>query len=190
MSNYPKKSSACAFTLVETVVVVGLFLVVMLALAALYVNFNKLYTYQQTFSDTAGSAGNVVNEMEKIVLPADAVLPSHTFSIGNYSTGAQTLVVEIPSIDASGIVITTKYDYAVIYKSGANMYSRIDPDASSSRAARTKLLSSTISSLTFLYPSADYTQATYVGVTITTQAIVKGAPVTAHLEDRLYLRNK
>jgi len=179
-----------AFTLIETIVVIALFVVMMLALVAMYGDFNKLYLFQQTYSETAGSAGNVVNGMEKIVLPADAVLLSHTFTAGTYTTGSQTLVVEIPSIDAGGIVVSGKYDYAVIYTAGTSVYSLLEPDASSSRVAATKLLSSNISSLTFSYPSADYTQATYVGVSITTQATVKGAPVTAHLEDRLYLRNK
>jgi hypothetical protein len=86
--------------------------------------------------------------------------------------------------------VSGKYDYAAIYKTGTSVYSLIQPDAASSRSAGTKLLSSNTSSLTFSFPSADYTQATYVDVSITTQATVKGAPVSAHLEDRLYLRNK
>jgi prepilin-type N-terminal cleavage/methylation domain-containing protein len=177
------------FTLVETIVVTALFLIVMLALGDLYFNFNTLYGYQNAIVSTASGAGRVINETENIVLPADQVLSFHVFSTGTYSSGLSTLVVEMPSTDASGAAITGSYDYAVIYVSGANVYRLLEINAASHRTAGTVQLANSLSSLTFTYDHADFTQVTKVTADISTAASVKANTATDHEIEAVYLRN-
>jgi hypothetical protein len=184
----PRKSNR-GLTLVETLMVIALFTAGMAVLASMYYDFNTLYGVQQTITDTALSTGQIVNEVENLTVPADSVISSHTFSAGSYASSASTLVLEIPSVDSSGVVISGKYDYAVMYRSGTNVYRLLETDASSARGAGTKLLGSSITALSFTYDNADVTLAKTVTVSVTAQTYVKNAPVSNTLRSSFRLRN-
>jgi hypothetical protein len=176
-------------TFVEMLVSLALMLFIALALATLYFNFDTLVDSQSGQVAAATDAARVMSEAEALVLPADQVLASHTFSGTVYSSSAQTLVLELPSIDSSGAVIASTYDYVVFYQSGSTTTRILSPNASSARKAGTRTLASTLSSLAFTYDSSDFTQVTKVDADIQTVKIVKGKSDSAHLHEALYLRN-
>ena len=91
-------------------IVVALTAVMMTVLGALIYAFNNLSSYEQASVQSSGSAGAILREIEALVLPARAVLETHVFSIGTYTSTASSLVLQIPSIDASGNVISNTYD--------------------------------------------------------------------------------
>ncbi len=192
----PRKSPVtCAagmcrgFTLIEAIVVIGLFTAGMLVLASLYGDFNALYKLQNALAGTAGSAAAVVNETAAVTLPAGRVLASHAFLSGTYDSGSTVLVVEIPAIDSNGNVIVGKYDYAALYASAASAYRVLETDAASSRTPGIEKLGGPIVSLSFTYDNADVAQAKNVAVQVTTQTFVKGSPVTSVLSGSFRLRN-
>ncbi|MDD3531639.1 MAG: hypothetical protein PHV99_03570 [Candidatus Pacebacteria bacterium] len=177
------------FTLIETFIVIAMSVVALAALANLFIMFNTSYGYQQAFIASAGSASSAMNALEASVLPADQVLASHSFNGTTYSSGAATLVLELPSIDSSGNVITGVYDYIVFYASATNLYRLTVIGTGSVRSAGLKLLSATLSSLSFTYDNADFTKVTSVTADLETQAQFKQQTVESHLAERLYLRN-
>ena len=174
-----------AFTLIETIVVIALFVVIMLALANLFVNFYTLYGYQEAFTATTGSAQTAINSMEESVRAADAVLASHTFSGTTYTSDATTLVLELPSIDNTGTVILGTYDYVAFYANGTNLYRVLNAGAGSARVPGIKLLSTTLASLDFSYDNADVTKA----ADIVTSAVSKQQTAVSHLQESVRLRN-
>ncbi len=178
------------FTLIETVFVVAISVSMMVALGYLIYNFNGTSAYEQTLAQSFGSASSVMKEIESFALPADAVLQSYTFSGVTYTSTSTTLVLEIPSIDSSGNVIASVYDYAAFYAVGTTtVYRLLEANAASSRASGTRKLSSTVHALTFTYDNTDFTKVSIVTVDLQTQAKVKQNILSDHRHEQIRLRN-
>lgn len=177
------------FTITESIIVIGVTVMALIALVNLFLVFNSIYGYQQAFMATAGSAGNAMNAFETAILPADHVLTSHSFSGTTYSSGAMTLILELPAIDSSGNIISGTHDYIAFYSSSATLYRLTVAGAGSTRVSGLKQLSTTLSSLSFSYNDTDFTKVTNVTADIQTQAVFKQQTVQSHLSEQMYLRN-
>lgn len=177
------------FTLIETFIVIAISVVALAALSNLFIIFNNTYGYQQAFVASAGSASSAMNAIEAATLPADQVITSHNFSGTTYSSGATTLVLELPSVNSSGNIVAGVRDYIAFYTSSTNLYRLTQAGAGSQRASELKLLSTTLSSLLFTYDNADFTKVTNVATDIVTQAQFKQQAVQSHLNEQVYLRN-
>ena len=177
------------FTLVEVVIVIFLFTLVMLAVVDLFISFNTSYSKQVANIGTAQSAAAFMNEVQRDVLQANSVAASHLYSGTTYTSDASTLVLTLPSVDASGNVVATMYDYAIFYLTGSTTYRIMDVDASSARAPGSKKLSDVMSYLTFTYNNVTPSSATNVTVDATTSATVKTQTFQTHLTQQIYLRN-
>lgn len=177
------------FTLVETFIVIAISVVALVALSNLFIIFNTTYGYQQAFITGAGSASSAMNAFEMAILPADQVLASHSVNGTTYFSGATTLVLELPSIDSSGNIIAGVQDYIVFYASSTNLYRLSQAGVGSTRPSGLKLLSKTLSSLSFTYDNVDFTKVTNVATDIVTQAQFKQQTVQSHLNEQVYLRN-
>ena len=177
------------FTLIETMIVVALSVSMMTALGYLIYNFNAMSVYEQLSAQSSGSASAVMKEIGTLALPADAVLQSHAFAGGTYSSATSSLVLEIPSIDSSGNVIANTYDYAAFSTTSTRVYRLLEANALSARTSGTKLLSSTASSLTFIYNNTDFTKVSSTTVEVWTRATVKQSVLVDHRREQIRLRN-
>ena len=179
------------FTLVETFIVAVFAALMMVTLGLLIYTFNKTSGYELAASQSSGSASAILREVEALSLPADAVLQSHTFTTGTYTSSSTALVLEIPSVDSSGAIVSNAYDYAVFYVSSTTLYRRLEANASSVRGTGTKQLSTTVNALTFTYNNADFTQVNTVTVDVQTQSVVKqyNLTLTDHRKEQIVLRN-
>lgn len=177
-------------TLVETVVVIAFTISMMVAIGLLVFMFNKTVSFNRAMSQSSGSASAVVREISSLTLQASNVLASHTFTSGGLSaSSANLLVLEIPSIDNAGVVIPNTYDYAKFYVTGTSLYRTLETSPGSVRQSGTKLLSTTVSSLSFTYNSADFAAVDTVTIDIQTQAQVKQDVLSDHRREMLVLRN-
>lgn len=179
-----------AFTLTETIITIAMTAVIMMALANLYINFNSLYVYQQTFVATTNAARNAISAVNAAVLPADQVVSSHSFSGTVLTTSASVLVLELPSVSAAGDIVSGAHDYIGFYRSGTDLYERTEANASSARVTGIKRTAALVDSIAFSYNTADVTQAGRVTLDITTKLITKKRPVQTSLVGQFYLRNK
>lgn len=177
------------FTLIETVIVIAFSAIMALALSLLTYNFTNTLLYDQTSSKSSDSASALMREIESLVLPANAILQSHMFSDIVYTSTSTVLVLEIPSIDSSGTVIASAFDYAVFYASSTEAYRILATHASSKRVSGTKKLSSTLHSLTFTFGNTDFTQVSTTTIDIQTQAYAKQNVLSDHRNESLRLRN-
>jgi hypothetical protein len=179
-----------AFTLTETVITIALSVVIMLALVNLYLNFNTLYLYQQTYVATTNAASNAMKALDGAVLPADQIVASHTFSGTTITTGVNAVVLELPSINASGDIITGAHDYIGFATTSTDLYERIDANAGSARTTSAKKVATLIDSLSFAYDTADATAASRISATTTTKLVTKNGTIQTSLHQLFYLRNK
>ena len=178
-----------AFTLIETVIVVAVSLSMMLALSLLLYTFNKSSTHGKLSAQSYDSASAVLREVEAFVLPASAVLETHSFASATHTSTTTSLVLQVPSIDSSGNVITNTYDYVAFYTAGTNVYRLLEKNALSARVAGTQLLSQTLGALSFSYDSATFSEIRVVTIDIETGATVKEEVFTTRLREQIRLRN-
>lgn len=178
-----------AFTLVETLTVVFIFALIVLAIFTLYSNYENILGTQSALIDTAGSASAAVDDIQNSVLQADRVVASHSFAGTSYTSTTTSIVLEVPSITAAGDIVAGSHDYIIYYASSTALYRIVDAAAGSYRQSATRSLSHTLDTLAFTYNSSDFSMVSRVTVDITTEEVVKQKSSTAHLTQNMYLRN-
>lgn len=177
------------FSLIETIITIGISVIALLALVNIFLTFNTIYGYQQISLATSGSAGAAMNALEVAVLPAEQVLSSHSFSGTMYTSGPATLVLQLPSVDSSGNIIAGAKDYVVFYSSSAMLYRLTEAASNSTRVPGLQTLSTTLDSISFTYNDGDFTKVTNVIADVQTQAQYKQEIVQGRLTEQLFLRN-
>jgi hypothetical protein len=185
-----KRNLGAGFTLIETVVLIGISAIALTAIVNLFIIFNSLYSYQHAFIKTAGSSGATLNALQAAVLPADAVLVLHTFSGMTLQSGTTTLVLELPTVNSAGAFVAGARDYVAFYASSTDLYRVVEANAQSVRVSGATLLSSTLDTLAFTYDSSDFAQVTRVTAAITTSGHFKEQSVSSELTESWYLRNR
>jgi prepilin-type N-terminal cleavage/methylation domain-containing protein len=178
------------FSVIEVLIVIVVASVVSLALSEIFLTYYDSYAYQNANINAASSAALFLNELNDLSLQADAIVGSRAFSGTTYTSGSTTVVFELPSINSSGDVIASTYDYTVLYASSTNIFRIMDADASSARADGTKKLSDALGNLTFTYNNATPSLASQVSANVTTLAISKKHTANTRLVQTVYLRNK
>lgn len=178
------------FTLAETVVVIGVSVFALLALANLFRTFNVTYGYEETFMAVVGSSGAAMNAFESSIVPADRVLASYSFSGTAYTSGTTTLVLELPAATASGAILSGMYDYVVFYASSTSLYRLTQAATGSARLSGRTLLSATLASLAFTYDNGTVASTTSVAADVRTSAAFKQQSADSHLLGKWYLRNR
>lgn len=181
--------SGKGFTLLETVIVAGLGAFTLFILVNFYLNFNSVLGADGGLMNVSRDARSIIGETETVVLPAVHVLASHSFEGTAYTSNANTLVLELPSINSSGVQILDTYDYVVLYTVGTTAYLQTLSDPASSRASGTKQLATTVNILTFAYDNADFALVKKIDIDVQTEVTLKGETMTNHLHQQVYLRN-
>lgn len=184
-----KKPNKRGFSIIEAIFASAILIFVLGAFAVLYINFSKFYNRQQAEINIGNSAREAVKELQSAVLQADQIAASHTFSGTAYSTDQDTLVLEIPSVDGSGDIVSGKHDYVVFYLTGNNLYRLIDADAASNRSSGQNQISDAVSALTFTYNNPNLALATKIDVGLQLQTIAGGQTISYNLNQKIYLRN-
>lgn len=178
------------FTLIEVIITMALTVVMLIAFTSLFRAFNATYSYQQAWSGTTNSAGSILRAVEAAARPANAVLASHAFLQGTYTSDAGTLVLELPAVDASGNVLADKHDYVTFYLDATTAYRLVEVDPGSARRAGRSTIGTMVTSLAFTYNDPSPALAAQVSVDIVASTTVRGQPVASHLTETMRLRNK
>jgi prepilin-type N-terminal cleavage/methylation domain-containing protein len=177
------------FTIVEIIVVVSLISLLILAFLNLYDRHGRLFSFENGVVRTTSGTRAAMSELQQYVLQAQTVVASRTIGGINYSSGAGTLILELPAIDSSNNPISNTWDYVVFYITGSSLYRTIEVAGSSVRLGGTKLLSDTAISLAFTYNNADFSQVSQINVDLTSQIQVNGQAISSREQQQIYLRN-
>jgi prepilin-type N-terminal cleavage/methylation domain-containing protein len=177
------------FTLIELLLVIFISVMLLGALFGLFVWHSRVYNYQQAVIAVAGSARQAMSAIGSYTVQAYRVVASHNFAGTTYSSGPETLVLQLPAVDANGNILAGSWDYVVFYRNNNELLQTMDVHASSTRLAVTKTHSATVSGLTFTYDDPDFSLVHKVAVDLQTQQQVKEQTVTNQLQENLYIRN-
>lgn len=182
------------FTLIEILVVVGLFGLLMLFATGIFLSHNSLYYAQRAEINAVGGARHALDDITDETREAVAVAASAVYQGTTYATDVDTLALRLPAVDAAGAPISGSYDYIIYYIDPANpKYLRkiAAPDAASSRRAEDKkLLTEYLNSLSFVYNDPTPANATRINVNLMTRDTSRLATRFITLTEDVYLRNK
>ncbi len=159
-----------------------------------YLAYNQLLTNQLTRGDLEIQTTVALKKMAEQIRNGTQIIGSRTINSVSYTTDKETIIVELPAIDANKEVILTKFDYLVYYLNPSDktfLRSSLQPDATSSRQGFSdQFMLRDISILRISYDTQDPSQASRVSIFLKTEKIVKNTPQTATLQTDLTLRNK
>ncbi|OGE74332.1 MAG: hypothetical protein A3I07_02680 [Candidatus Doudnabacteria bacterium RIFCSPLOWO2_02_FULL_42_9] len=153
------------FTLVEIVIVISIVVVCGVVIADLFIGQNRLYKVETAELNVTSDARVALDDIDNYVRQANRVLDNS----GAYITGAQVLVLQIQSINASNQLIPATFDNVVYYLTGPELYREVFPHNASSRLGGTKQLASHVNGLAFTYNNVSNALVTEVSTNITTQ---------------------
>lgn len=141
------------FTLAETVLVAGIFLIVGTLLAGILVKNTGLYNRQNSLVATGLSTNDVVSEIDNYIRQSSSIASGYPEVSPTYTTSGTTIVLKIPSINSSG-TISNVYDYVVITEDAVKnnlLKEYIFTDPASDRKSNNKVLTSILQSIVFSY---------------------------------------
>lgn len=177
-------------TLIETLVAVGLFVLIALALFGVYEIYGKMFNLGNAHFSAVGGSRSVLVQLANFTSQANRVLQSSVINGTNYASDTTTLVLRLPTIGASGRTIDNTWDYAVFYVTSTNFYSYLEKNASSTRAGGgLKLLSNSVQSVSFSYDNGDFTQVKKVTAEVFTRVVENRIPVESRASEQIFLKN-
>lgn len=152
--NAVKIPKDAGFSLPELIIVLGILVVSGTLLTGILINHSGISIRQTSIVEEGLQINDVLREIESIVKQATAISESYTtVNDFTYTSDASTLVLKLHPITSTWSS-TENFDYAVIaidedYPNLARLM--VFPDPESLRSAQTRVLSSSIDSLTFTY---------------------------------------
>jgi prepilin-type N-terminal cleavage/methylation domain-containing protein len=173
------------FTLIEVVLVIVLFTMLSLAVMDMYSGQNKIFNFQSSELIITNDARMALDEIDNYVRGSNRVLAAYD----TYTTGASTLILQMHSLDATGIMIPGTFDTVLFYMDGSKLMRKLIPDASSSRQASEKMLADNVTSLTFTYNNADISLVTEVSEEIALSHSSATATRSITVSSKAILRN-
>lgn len=181
------KLDSKGFMLIEVAVVSVILLLIVGFLGYVSAKHFWIYNSQVAELNIENYARVALDDIDNYVRGAYRVVSSYQ----TYSTGAQTLILQIPSIDSSNQIIASKYDTVVFYLSGTSLVRQLFPDNSSSRSASTKTLASgvDVDSFAFSFDNADYSLVKQVSTLITIEEGYSNQQRSITISSKSSLRN-
>ena len=189
MNLFNKKKSIKGITLIETLIFVGMFVLISLGLFAVYEVFGKFYNLGGAHFTAVGGARASLTSISDLTTQAYRALLNRTVNGINYASGSSTLVLQLPAIDSAGKTIDSAWDYAAFYVSSTNFYRYLEISTTSARIGGLKLLSNAIVSVNFSYDNVDFKQVRKVTAAVTTTAVENRVSVTSSASEQIFLKN-
>jgi Tfp pilus assembly protein PilV len=165
-----RRNELSGFTMLEALVVFSVFVLITLALVGLSLQLRSLYNLGEAQFDSVGSARNAVNAISFYTKQAQRVVVSQTVNSVLYTTGPNTLVLQVPAIGSGGDIIDSTFDYVVFATSSDILSREIEADAASVRNSGSKFIANNLSSLIFSYNNTDLSLVNQVSITVSSTA--------------------
>jgi hypothetical protein len=185
-------------SLIELICVIGIMTIVM-------VMINDIFRVEYDYTvkalariDNDNGAVMAVRRMGELARGSTAVLSSKTINGTLYTTSTNALVLQVPSIDSTGNIISGCSDYVAIYRHATRtteIWTDIDINnvtcaaGTSVRPDGQRLLTGNNSTLTFSYNNWHPYSATRVSVFLVNQKTVRSATLTTKTWTSIFLRN-
>lgn len=173
------------FTLIETLLAVGVFAVLGAGIAALtylFVLFGEQLPQEQLRAKVLGNHQLSLQSLKRNIRESSEILRSATVNAHLYNTGTTTLILRQRAVDAGGSMMAHSHDIVVYTLLGSSppfsLRKIVEPGAGSAAMRADLILNNAVRELIFSYNHPDLSRATAVSVRLATQ---KSDNVNSHL---------
>jgi len=193
-----RKYQPKGITLVEVLVTVTISSLMILAMLSLYVAGQRYFMTGTARSDVLRDNRQVLNYVSRDIKEAIQVMP--TWDI--YTTSTDCLILQVSSIDSSGLIIDidSQFDY-IVYRLNSEYPNRLERiidanDGLSSREDSTRVIATRVSSFQLssggvdLSAVSNFDQVSSVDITLVTTQSQLGRTFQETLKTGVKLRNK
>jgi len=191
-----RKTFSNGLTLIEILVAMGIATVVGVLLVVIIVNSAGIFTQQSSKVQEGLNINDALAAVRGSIKQASAVAVSYTNGLTTYTTGSNQLVLKVASIDSSGNIIDSSYDYFVFFQDQSYLRFKIFPDPSSARKQGDQIFSNAVNSLNFQYfnsalPPVEVSPASAakISVTLTLNTKIGANFTTSTVTTEANLRN-
>lgn len=150
MKVYTERSRS-GFTLVEVLIAMGIAIVVGALLLVIIVNSAGLFYQQSSKVEQGLGVNEALAKISSTAREASGIAASYTQDSTTYTTGVTTLVLKLPSEDASGNIIANTFDHFIFFLDATKLRLKSFPNPASFRKAADQIFSTHVDSLSFGY---------------------------------------
>ena len=154
-------SRQAGLTLIELLIGIAISTIVITAFLTLYAEGQKYFLNQDARSEALEDSRLPMAQISRDIRGAARVSDATVEVDGvDYQTNGQCLVLEVPSIDATGAMISGHTDYIIYAVAGPRLLKIIQPDeAVSARTARRRVLADAVIAFGLAYIAEDGSSA-------------------------------
>lgn len=181
------------FTLLETVIYFTLGALIMIVITQVFVSQTRFGERQTRQSDITRSATSGIEILKIHIQSAKTVVASRTFGGILYTSSSDSLILELPTIDSSGNLISGSSDYVVFFRDPLNTaLLKITTEAAvgSARSSNTKIVSAFVNSVEFHYNKSNIIDADAIDAALNTSLASSSKTFRATGRARIKLYNK
>ncbi len=179
--------------MLETIIYIFIGILIIIVISEIFVNQSTLGQKRTSQSDLEVSASSGIEIIKKAIQEAKTVVLSRSFGGTAYTSDEDTLILEIPSVNGSGDIISGSYDYIVFFIDPSNstlLKAATESAVGSARPSATRIISSFVSSVEFRYNKINITDSTAIDSTIITSKTLGGQSFLGEAHAKVNLRNK
>jgi prepilin-type N-terminal cleavage/methylation domain-containing protein len=191
-STCSKKNKQSGFTIIEIVITLAISVFVFMIIADIFISHNRLFNTQSALADVTINTSLALNRLQRIIKTADEVVAARTINSVNYTTGRETLILRLPSIDASQNIIANTFDYAAFHLNPlkpAELVFSLQADPASVRRTGDTLISSYVEKINFNYNSATLSEVNLVSIFLSNARTTFGSTLRTPAQTAISLRN-
>jgi len=177
----------------EGMTVIGIMTIVLVMVTQIFGVSQEVFVKQTARAENETGAVLATRLISDMTRGSSAVESSRTISGTAYTTSSTVLVLKMPSINSSGNVIASTYDYVAFYRDGTDatkIWSDTEAAAGSRRIPGKKLVTAGNLIFTFRYDDVDPTKATRIQVYLVNRRTARNTTITSRSWTAITLRNR
>lgn len=178
------------FTVIEFLITMAIFAIAGSVIVAILVSQNSNFYEQSARNKLSADMLSIFRPIESHVQQASSLAASASIGAETFTTDSDTAVFSIPSIDASGNNIASKYDTVILHTDGSDLRLLVSPDPQSVRISEDRILSKIVSEVVFRYDNEIMSAVSTFSITIKLENKINGTRAAEYVQTATYsLRN-
>lgn len=193
MNRPPPPYQKNGYSILEVLVSIFIIAIIVGILGGMFFVLLRSFLLYSVRDELLTDASRMTDVMADTVRSAYGIEATRTIDTTSFTSGKDTIIVKIASIDQNGDPIPSSFDYMVFTRNGADptlVRQITDADPASTRKDQDRVLGHNVSDLTFLYKNGTPETSTdvYGSVTVTKNVVRTQPTLTLHYDAKL--RNK
>jgi len=181
------------FTLANMLITLSILVILSVLLVSVYFSYNNVLKIYLAKTDLQTANIIALNRITSMIKSASNITETKTVNSNSYTTSANTLILELLSIDSDQDIIPNTCDYIVYYLDPADntkLKSSTEAASGSSRVTGDNVVVTNVKNIIFNYNNDQIYNTNRVNITLTLEKVVNNQVLKLVSQSSADLRNK